>query len=86
MPLPGQSPNIGKKVPTACGDRTRDQSIKSRTLYLTELRRPVLQEYEHSRHMVQLSALGWSFWWTIRRRVALHPAYTGDWSSGMILA
>ena len=42
MPLPGQSPNIGKKVPTACGDRTRDQSIKSRTLYLTELRRPVL--------------------------------------------
>jgi hypothetical protein len=31
----------GKKVGcTACGDRTRDQSIKSRTLYLTELRRP----------------------------------------------
>jgi hypothetical protein len=27
-----------KKI-TACGDRTRDQSIKSRTLYLTELRR-----------------------------------------------
>ena len=27
---------------TACGDRTRDQSIKSRTLYLTELRRPVI--------------------------------------------
>jgi hypothetical protein len=26
---------------TACGDRTRDQSIKSRTLYLTELRRPL---------------------------------------------
>ena len=27
------------KKNTACGDRTRDQSIKSRTLYLTELRR-----------------------------------------------
>lgn len=27
---------------TACGDRTRDQSIKSRTLYLTELRRQLL--------------------------------------------
>ena len=27
---------------TACGDRTRDQLIKSQTLCLTELRRPVL--------------------------------------------
>jgi hypothetical protein len=31
-----------KRECTACGDRTRDQSIKSRTLYLTELRRPVI--------------------------------------------
>lgn len=34
---------IYKNVCTACGDRTRDQSIKSRTLYLTELRRPVIR-------------------------------------------
>ena len=33
-----------KKHDTACGDRTRDQSIKSRTLYLTELRRPAIEE------------------------------------------
>ena len=33
-----------QKYDTACGDRTRDQSIKSRTLYLTELRRPAIEE------------------------------------------
>ena len=32
------------KKSTACGDRTRDQSIKSRTLYLTELRRHSLHK------------------------------------------
>lgn len=31
-----------KRTSTACGDRTRDQSIKSRTLYLTELKRPAV--------------------------------------------
>ena len=30
------------KICTECGDRTHDQSIKSRTLYLTELTRPVM--------------------------------------------
>lgn len=30
---------VENKNDTACGDRTHDQSIKSRTLYLTELRR-----------------------------------------------
>jgi hypothetical protein len=37
---------------TACGDRTRDQSIKSRTLYLTELRRPVLLLSAHPASLV----------------------------------
>jgi hypothetical protein len=36
------APPKKKRECTACGDRTRDQSIKSRTLYLTELRRPVV--------------------------------------------
>jgi hypothetical protein len=36
------APPKKKRECTACGDRTRDQSIKSRTLYLTELRRPVI--------------------------------------------
>jgi hypothetical protein len=49
-----------KKVCTACGDRTRDQSIKSRTLYLTELRRPVIQLLVHTR--VPCFNRGDSFW------------------------
>ena len=52
----------GDQKSTACGDRTRDQSIKSRTLYLTELRRPVfhrdLSEGDWSSGMIPASGAG----------------------------
>jgi hypothetical protein len=44
---------------TACGDRTRDQSIKSRTLYLTELRRPVLKSLPRRSPLVTTPLLVW---------------------------
>ena len=47
MPTPPRPRPKTKKECTACGDRTRDQSIKSRTLYLTELRRPVVVVLTH---------------------------------------
>jgi hypothetical protein len=48
-----------KKRCTACGDRTRDQSIKSRTLYLTELRRPVLKTLPRRSPLVSTALLVW---------------------------
>jgi hypothetical protein len=47
VPTPPRPRPRTKKECTACGDRTRDQSIKSRTLYLTELRRPVVDVLPH---------------------------------------
>ena len=44
---------------TACGDRTRDQSIKSRTLYLTELRQPVLTVSLRQSPLMSTSLLVW---------------------------
>ena len=84
---------IPKKLRTACGDRTRDQSIKSRTLYLTELRRPVVAVFMHRECLVCYIRMPF-------RPFPLSPlpppprlngwsggtADTGDWSSGMILA
>ena len=51
--------HICKNRCTACGDRTRDQSIKSRTLYLTELRRPVLRAFPPRSQVVSTALLVW---------------------------
>ena len=40
IPIPFHQTNKKRKKSTMRGDRTRDQSIKSRTLYQTELARP----------------------------------------------
>ena len=57
------SPARTKKECTACGDRTRDQSIKSRTLYLTELRRPVVVILSHRfLHLVSRASVGVGQW------------------------
>ena len=75
LPNTGTS-NLQKR--TACGDRTRDQSIKSRTLYLTELRRPVLCTCH--------TVLGFCRTPPQESAEQLQNADTGDWSSGMIPA
>jgi hypothetical protein len=72
-----------KKECTACGDRTRDQSIKSRTLYLTELRRPVIVILSH-RFLLFVSRECWCVGQCVSDRSYIQEAFLTTCSDHMV--